>query len=58
VDSTVQSFMQTNNVSAGTVAVMRNGVVIYHRSFGWQNQQKTVPSRRTRSCASPASRSR
>jgi N-acyl-D-amino-acid deacylase len=43
VDSTVQNFMQTNNVSAGTVAIMRNNVVIYHRSFGWQNQQKTVP---------------
>jgi CubicO group peptidase (beta-lactamase class C family) len=43
VDSAVQSFMQTNNVSAGTVAVMRNGVVVYHRAFGWQDQQKTVP---------------
>lgn len=43
VDSAVQTFMQTNSVSAGTVAVMRNGVVVYHRAFGWQNQQNTVP---------------
>jgi CubicO group peptidase (beta-lactamase class C family) len=43
LDETMQNYMQLKDISAGMAAVMRNGVPIYHRTFGWKDQAKTVP---------------
>ena len=39
----MQGFMESEGISAGMAAVMRNGVPIYHRAFGWQDQAKSMP---------------
>jgi CubicO group peptidase (beta-lactamase class C family) len=43
LDDIMQNYMQANGISAGMAAVMRNGVPVYHRAFGWDDQAKTVP---------------
>ena len=43
LDATIQSYMQSKGITAGMAAVMRNGVPIYHRAFGWDDQAKTIP---------------
>ncbi len=43
LDATMQSYMQSKGITAGMAAVMRNGVPIYHRAFGWDDQAKTIP---------------
>ena len=40
-DDVMRYHMAAANVPAGTLAVMRNGVVVYERGFGWQDQQRT-----------------
>jgi CubicO group peptidase (beta-lactamase class C family) len=37
------SFMTANNVSAGTLAVMKDGRLAVKRGFGWRDQAKTQP---------------
>lgn len=34
-DDAMQTFMQANGITAGVLAVSRDGCVIYHRGFGW-----------------------
>lgn len=41
LDTTMTNFMTANSIGAGQLSLMRNGVIIYHRSFGWKNQAKT-----------------
>jgi CubicO group peptidase (beta-lactamase class C family) len=40
-DHVMRNRMAAANVAAGTLAVMRNGVVVYERGFGWQDVQRT-----------------
>lgn len=42
-DGLMQSFMASNDISAGQLAVMRDGVVVFHRTYGWQDQERTRP---------------
>jgi N-acyl-D-amino-acid deacylase len=42
-DKVMQDFMDTNGISAGQLAIMRNGVVIFDRSYGWQDKDRTRP---------------
>jgi CubicO group peptidase (beta-lactamase class C family) len=39
-DGAVQTFMGKNRISAGQVAIMRHGEVIFDRSYGWQDQKQ------------------
>lgn len=45
VDAMLQNYMQGNGISAGMVAIMRHGVAVYRRAFGWQDQLQTRPLR-------------
>lgn len=40
-DTVMKEMMRTNNVTAGELGVMRYGVVVFHRSYGWQDQALT-----------------
>jgi N-acyl-D-amino-acid deacylase len=40
-DDIMRNRMAAANVAAGTLAVMRNGVVVYERGFGWKDQERT-----------------
>ncbi len=42
-DNVMRNGMAEANVPAGTLAVMRNGVVVYERGFGWRDQERTEP---------------
>lgn len=48
-DATMQNFMQLNGISAGVAAIMKDGVPVYRRAFGWQDARKRHLSARTRS---------
>ena len=37
-DRLMQEFMDNNDISAGQLAIMRNGVVVFDRAYGWQNK--------------------
>ena len=37
IDNLVEFFMETNEVEAGMVAIMKDGVVVYNRAFGWRD---------------------
>jgi CubicO group peptidase (beta-lactamase class C family) len=39
-DVATQTFMAKNRISAGQVAIMRNGEVIFDRTYGWQDQKQ------------------
>jgi CubicO group peptidase (beta-lactamase class C family) len=39
-DTVMLLFMVKNDISAGQLAVMRNGVVVLERSYGWQDKQR------------------
>ena len=41
-DQTMQDFMQSNGIQAGVLGVMKDGVIVYLRGFGWQNRNHTV----------------
>jgi CubicO group peptidase (beta-lactamase class C family) len=58
LDNQMTQFMQANNISAGSLTVMRNGVIIFHHVYGWQDQQKQIVLRpdaifRIASCTKP-----
>ncbi len=42
-DRLMQEFMDTHDISAGQLAIMRNGVVVFDRAYGWQNKTKDRP---------------
>jgi CubicO group peptidase (beta-lactamase class C family) len=43
LDAIMQDYMQEHGIGAGVAAVMRNGVPVYRRAFGWQDEQHTKP---------------
>lgn len=42
-DSNMQSFMQTNDIRAGLLAISHNGTVIYQRGFGYLDDDEDQP---------------
>ena len=46
LDSTMLDYMTLRDISAGTLAVMKDGVIVYHRAFGWRDaeRQNNLPS--------------
>jgi hypothetical protein len=42
-DQAMWQFMRDRNIQAGTLAVMRNGVVVLVRGYGWQDRTRTKP---------------
>ncbi|MBG80375.1 MAG: hypothetical protein CMJ39_06670 [Phycisphaerae bacterium] len=43
LDIAVLNLMQDEDISAAAVGVMKDGVVVYQRFFGWQDQARTQP---------------
>ena len=43
LDIEILNIMHADDVQAGAVGIMKNGVVVYQRFFGWQDQAKTQP---------------
>lgn len=43
LDMAVVDLMQDEDISAGAVGVMKNGVIVYQRFFGWKDEARTVP---------------
>ena len=43
IDTTMQNFMQQNGIGAGVAAIMKDGVPVYRRAFGWQEAGRSVP---------------
>lgn len=41
LEQSMSNFMTANDIGSGQLSMMRNGVVIYHRSFGWKNTART-----------------
>lgn len=42
VDSLMTTFMDTNGIRGGVLGIMRNGVVIYQRGFGYHDEAETI----------------
>ena len=42
-DQTMRSFMGTNGIEAGTLAIMYQGEVVFLRGYGWLDRAHTVP---------------
>eukprot|EP00658_Telonema_sp_P-2_P035547 TRINITY_DN25827_c0_g1_i2.p1 TRINITY_DN25827_c0_g1~~TRINITY_DN25827_c0_g1_i2.p1 ORF type:complete len:395 (-),score=61.33 TRINITY_DN25827_c0_g1_i2:299-1483(-) len=45
LDTLMSSFMERHDLSAGTLAISRNGVIVYDRKFGWQDAGRSIPIR-------------
>lgn len=45
IEAFLPGYLQQHGISAATVAVMKDGAVIYERAFGYQDQALTVPLR-------------
>ncbi len=41
-DTTMQDYMQANDIGAGVLGVMKDGRIVYLRGFGWQDQEHTT----------------
>ncbi|MBK9120326.1 MAG: beta-lactamase family protein [Phycisphaerales bacterium] len=44
-DNLMVQFMEDNDIHSGLLAVMRDGVIVYQRGFGWKDADKTIPLR-------------
>lgn len=42
VDTLMTTFMDANNIRGGVLGIMRNGVVIYQRGFGYHDANETI----------------
>jgi N-acyl-D-amino-acid deacylase len=42
-DEVMQKFMEKNGISAGQLAITRNEVLVFERSYGWQDKERTKP---------------
>lgn len=40
LDELIQSFLRANDVSGGLVAVRHQGELVFHRSYGWRDQDR------------------
>ena len=45
LDSAMQDIMQTNDIGAGILAMMKDNRVVYRRAFGWQDKDRSIPLR-------------
>ncbi|MDB4673336.1 beta-lactamase family protein [Verrucomicrobiales bacterium] len=45
LDDTMLELMEENSISAGSLSVMRNGAIVFHHVYGWQDREKTKPLR-------------
>jgi CubicO group peptidase (beta-lactamase class C family) len=41
-DQLMQDFMNDNDIEAGLLCIMRNGVIVYQRGFGWKDRAHTI----------------
>ena len=58
LDNQMTQLMQANSISAGSLTVIRNGVIVFHHVYGWQDRLKQIPLRpdavfRVASCTKP-----
>jgi len=58
VDGVVQPLMKNNNSPSGTVAIMRNGDLIFARGYGFQDVEKQIPVDPFRTLFRPGSTSK
>jgi N-acyl-D-amino-acid deacylase len=42
LDSEMTQLMEDNDISGGLLGIMRNGVIIYQRGFGWHDEARTI----------------
>lgn len=45
VDAFIQPYLTANGITAATVAVMKDGQLLYEKGYGYQNLQATIPLR-------------
>ena len=45
LDTAMEEFMQANDIGAGILAVMKEGLVVYRHAFGWQDEERMIPLR-------------
>ena len=45
LDTEMTTFMEANDISAGSLSVMHNGVIVFHHTYGWQDQAESKPIR-------------
>ncbi len=43
LDDKMISFMESNDISAGSLSVMRNGTIVFHHVYGWSDRENTIP---------------
>lgn len=44
-DQFMVDFMTDNDVSAAVLGIMKDGVIVYQRGFGWKDEARTIPLR-------------
>lgn len=42
-DQAMRDFMVARQITAGTLAIMRDGEIVFERGYGWQDRARTVP---------------
>ena len=57
-DTLMRNFMDNNGIEAGLLGIMKDGVIVYQRGFGWKDSGSTIPLRhdalmRIASCTKP-----
>jgi len=57
-DTLMSEFMDDNGIEAGLLGIMKDGVIVYQRGFGWKDKNNTIPLRhdalmRIASCTKP-----
>lgn len=57
-DAIMTNFMSANDIQGALLGIMRDGVIVYQRGFGWKDADQTVPLRhdalmRIASCSKP-----
>lgn len=45
LDEAILEFMKENDISAGSLSVMKNGQILMHHTYGWQDKRRTEPIR-------------
>ena len=45
LDQEMTQFMQQHDISAGSLSVMKDGKMVLHHVYGWQDEQRKVPLR-------------
>ncbi len=44
-DTLMHDFMENNGIESGLLAIMKDGVIVYQRGFGWKDEAQSVPLR-------------